>query len=189
MKIIMIAVVAALAACARNALPPRVVEGKAAVKAGRTIFVRSNKGVLKIAAANGAEVGWRVEFSPDRDGLFGYAAATAKDLDSCKVEFDADKGLTIDAAKGVSAKITVSVPGKESLDAALSAGILDIGPRPGPTNAFIDAGVLDYDASALPAKVCVTASVNAGSVENSRDFDCAAVGATLHGRAGTIKVK
>lgn len=187
MKIITIAVVAALAACARNTLPPRVVEGTAPVKTGRKIFIRSNKGILKIEATKDAVVGWRVEFSQDRDGLSGLA--TTKDFDACKVEFDAEKGLTIDAAKGIGAKITVTVPEKESLDALLSAGILGIGPRPGPTNAFIGAGVLNYDASALPAKVCVAASINAGSVENSRDFNCASVGATLHGHTGTIKVK
>lgn len=189
MKVILLAAAVVLSACARNSLPPRVVEGKGAVKTGRTIFVRSNKGILKIETAKGAEVSWRAEFSQDRDGLFNYSAGAAKDLDACKVEFDAEKGLKIDAAEGVSAKITVAIPAKESLDVVLSAGILDIAARPGPTNGFIDAGILNYDASALPATACVAASVNAGSVENSRDFNCTSVGATLHGHSGTIKVK
>lgn len=191
MKIIMLAAVAVLAACARNTLPPRVVEGKAPGKAGRKIFVKINKGEVKISAAKAGEVSWRVEFSPDGAGslLRLGPAATQKDYDACNVEFDAEKGLTVDAVKGVSAKITVAVPANESLDAQLGAGILDIGARPGPTNAFIDSGILEYDASALPAKVCVTASVNAGTVTNSRDFDCASVGATLHGHSGVVKVK
>jgi hypothetical protein len=189
MKNILLVAAVALAACARETLPPRIVEGKAPVKIGRKIFVKSNKGVFKIESAKGAEVVWRVEFSQDKGGWLRLSPVTVKDFDACKVEFDAEKGLTIDAAKGISAKIMVAVPGEESLDAVLSAGILDIGPRRGPTNAFVGAGTLDYDAGALPAQTCVTASINAGSVENSRDFNCAAVGATLHGHAGTIKVK
>lgn len=192
MKIITIAVAAALfAACARNTLPPRVVEGKAPVKAGRKIFVKVNKGEVRITAAKAGEASWRVEFSPDGEGslLRLRPSATEKDYDACKVDFDGEKGLTVDAVKGVGVKITVAIPANEALDAQLGAGILDIGARPGQTNAFIDAGILEYDASALPAKVCVTASVNAGTVTNSRDFDCASVGATLHGHSGVVKVK
>lgn len=191
MKIIIMAVVAVLVACTRNTLPPRVVEGSAPVKTGRKIFVKANKGEVRITAAKAGEASWRVEFSPDGAGnlLRLGSAATVKDYDACKVEFDAEKGLTIDAVKGVSVKITVFVPAHAALDAQLGGGILDIGARPGPTNAFIGAGILEYDASALPAKVCVTASINAGTVSNGRDFDCASVGATLHGHSGVIKVK
>lgn len=187
MKRTVLAVLVALtAACSRNSLPARVVEGKAPVKAGSKIFFKANGGAVKIVASKTGEATWRVELKPDGD--WSGAAATEKDYDSCKVAFEPGKGLTVETTKGIGAKIVFAVPDKEALDADLTAGILDIGPRAGATNAFIDAGILNYDASALPAKVCVSATINEGAVNNRRDRDCASTGATLHGHSGVITV-
>jgi hypothetical protein len=64
-----------------------------------------------------------------------------------------------------------------------------IGARTSKVDAFIGEGILEYDSAGLPAGSCVTASINAGIVNNNRDFNCANVGAVLHGHSSIITVK
>lgn len=169
----------------------RLVENQIDVKPGQKIVVAQDKGKLTVNPSTGATLSYRVEFVPDqrRSWWDRTPGPTQQDYDDCTATYSAEQGLRIHTGKGLSAVAVLNVPVTPALDAQLKAGILAIGQRAGRVEAFIGSGILEYDASGLPAGTCVNASINSGTVANERDFDCSSVGAVLHGHSGIITVK
>lgn len=168
----------------------QVVKNEVVLKPGQKIAVASDSGKLTVSSSESDTFAYRVEFLPNKTGWLDFSKGpTEKDYDECTAVYTPEGGLKISTGKGLNAIVTVSVPAKNALDAQLSAGILTIGPRAGLVEAFVGDGILEYDASALGAGVCVTATINAGTVKNKRDFNCKSVGAVLHGHSGLITVK
>lgn len=190
-RLLVAAVLLAPAVSRAAEAPSRVVEKAVPLKQGVKARVSVDKGQLTVTASKSGTLTYKVEFTPDsKPSWWSRSSAPAqKDYDACAVEFDAKSGLRVTTVKGISALVSIGVPEATALDAALSAGILKIGPRTGPVEGFIGSGILEFDASALPASVCVRASVNAGTVNNARDFNCETTAARLHGHSGIITVK
>lgn len=188
---LLLAAWAVTASAVEGKIVAQVVKNDVEVKPGMKVLVAVDKGQLTVSASQSSVLSYRVAFQPDRKGswLDRSKAPVQKDYDECTAAYTAEQGLKVHTAKGISAIVTVVVPARQALDAQLSAGILTIGARPGKVDAFIGDGILEYDGSGLSAGVCVTASVNAGTVSNNRDFNCASVGAVLHGHSGVINVK
>lgn len=181
---------ASSACAAEGKIVPQAVTNEVAMKPGQKIAVASDNGKLIVNASESETLTYRVEFIPNKTGFLDFGAGpTQKDYDDCKATYTADQGLKVQVGKGLNAVVTVNAPAKAALDAQLKSGILTISARAGKVEAFIGEGILEYDAAGLPAGVCVTASINAGTVSNKRDFNCASVGAVLHGHSGIITVK
>lgn len=177
------------AAAAEQAAPS--VESEAPVKPGQTVSIKVDKGQLRIAVGRAPVAQYKVEFVPDRKPSW-WERADAPDpkaVADCKAEYTAEGGLKVATGKGINAIVTVSLPDRQPLNAQLMAGILAIDARTGTLEAFIGKGILEYDSAGLPAGSCVRATINAGTVQNIRDFNCTQVGAVLHGHSGIIKVK
>jgi hypothetical protein len=190
-RMILVPIVVVLtAACGRTAPPPRFVEGKAVPKAGQMLVLSLDKGDVHVEASKTGELTWKVKFKADQGpSLIRLGSGPSqKDLDACTASWDSQKGFVVTTADGVGVEITVAVPEKESLQADLKAGILNIAARTGKTDARIGAGILEFDSSALPKDACVTASMNSGVVRNKRDIRCAVPAAILHGDSGVLTV-
>ncbi len=168
----------------------KIVSESVKIKPEQRIQVDMDQGALSVAPTAGGAMTFRVEFEAERHGwFFGSSAPTARDLESSTASFDAAKGvLTIRTGRRLKAKVTIGVPAKQRLAVRLKLGTADIGPVTGKLDASVEVGDLSYDASALAAGVCVSASVKSGEVENERDHDCKSVGPVLRGGAGTISV-
>lgn len=160
------------------------------VKPDQRISVQMDQGALSVKPSASGAMTYHVEFVRERRGwFFGSTVPTAQDLESSTASFDAAKGqLTIRTGKRLKSVVTVEVPAKQPLDVQLKVGTAEIGRVTGKLDAFVDVGVLKYDASALASGVCVTATVKTGAVTNDRDRDCKSVGAVLRGGTGTISV-
>lgn len=168
----------------------KVVSENVKINAGERIQVEMDKGELSVTPSAAGAMTYTVEFVPERKRwFFGSAVPTAQDLQVSTASFDAAKGvLTIRTGKRLKAIVKLEVPAKQELDVRLQVGTADIGPVSGKLEAFVDVGVLTYDASAMAAGVCVEASMGLGEVKNERDQNCKSVGAELRGRMGTISV-
>ena len=168
----------------------QVVNQEIAVKSGQKILIASDSGKLNIKTSESGVLSYRVEFVKNQTGWLDFGPKpTQKDFDECTAIYTEEKGLKIHTGNGLNAIVIVSVPAKNALDVQLASGVLVVGPRSGKVDAFIGSGTLEYDAAELPAGTCVTATINAGTVKNQRDFNCASVGAVLHGQSGLITVK
>lgn len=179
------------AALAAGETVGKVVSNEVAIKGDQKVMFSSNKGNIKIGVSKDRTLSYKVEFVPDHKPSWWEtgSAPSPKAYEDCKAEYTQEGGLKVTAAAGIGVIVTVSLPDRQALDAQLSAGILTIGARTGKVDAFIGEGILEYDSAGLPAGYCVTASINAGTVSNNRDFNCTNVGAVLHGHSGIITVK
>lgn len=168
----------------------KIVSENVKIKPDQRIHVEMDKGALSVTPSSAGAMTYRVEFVRERRRwFFGNTVPTAHDLEDSSASFDAAKGvLTIRTGKRLKALVKIGVPAKQPLDVQLKVGTADIGPVSGKLEAFVETGVLTYDASALAAGVCVSASMKFGEVENDRDHNCKSVGAALHGQMGTISV-
>ncbi len=174
-------------------------EGKVAsdqvkIEADRRISVRMDTGYLTVSPSAAGVITYRVKFVPDETRsmfrFFGGVGPSQRDYDDCSAIFDAAKGtLTIRTGKHLDAVVTVEVPAQQPLDLNLADGEIKIGAVSGKLDAFINDGIIKYDASALAPGACVKAAINDGVVENKRDFPCETASATLHGHSGIISVK
>lgn len=180
-----------LASWATKAQAAQLVQSEVELKPGQRVVAAQDKGMLTVTPAEEGKLSYRVEFVPDqkKSRWDRSPVPTQQDYDDCKVTYTPEQGLRIQTGKGLKAVAVLSIPAKSAVDVQLDAGILAIGRRPGHVDAFIGNGILEYDASDLPAATCVNASMNSGSVTNERDFNCDSVGAVLHGHSGIITVK
>lgn len=179
------------AALAAGETAGKVISNEITIKADQKLVFSSNKGNIKIGVSKNGTLSYKVEFVPDQKPSWWErgSAPSPKAFEDCKAEYTPEGGLKVTTAEGIGAVVTVNLPDRQALDAQLSAGILSIAARTGKVDAFIGEGILEYDSAGLPAGSCVTASVNAGTVSNNRDFNCTNVGAVLHGHSGIITVK
>lgn len=179
------------AALAAGETAGKIVSNEVVIKADQKLVFSSNKGNIKIGVSKNGTLSYKVEFVPDQKPSWWERGTppSPRAYEDCKAEYTPEGGLKITAADGIGAVVTVSVPDRQALDAQLSMGILAIAARTGKVDAFIGEGILEYDSAGLPAGFCVTASINAGTVKNNRDYNCANVGAVLHGHSGSITVK
>lgn len=169
----------------------KVVSNEVAIKGDQKLVFSSNKGNIKIGVSKNGTVSYKVEFVPDQKPSWWErgSAPSPKAFEDCTAEYTPEGGLKVTTAEGIGAVVILNLPDRQPLDAQLSSGILAIAARTGKVDAFIGKGILEYDSAGLPAGFCVTASINAGTVKNTRDFNCANVGAVLHGHSGIITVK
>lgn len=170
----------------------KTVSDSVKIGAGRKIRVEMDKGLVVVKSSAAGTLTYRVQFTAERTGwrwFFGSTVPSARDYDASTAAFDAATGvLSVRSGRRVSAVLTVEVPAKQALDLQLAVGDAEIGPRSGKLDAFVGVGELEFDGSALPSGACVETALEAGSVENARDQRCKSVGATLHGRVGSIAV-
>ena len=170
----------------------KVVSDQIRIDASQKVRVAMDKGYLTVLPSADGALDYSVEFKPDETcSLFpwGKIHPSEDDYRASSVSFDHDKGvLTIQTGKHLDAVVKLKVPVKQSLDVQLKTVAAKIGPLAGRLDAFIENGIVKYDASALAQAVCVDASINDGIVHNKRDFQCSAPGAALHGHSGIISV-
>ena len=188
-----IAIVLALSCpLAVRAADAKAVTNRVGLNPRQTVRIEMDKGTLSVAPAASDAMTYEVEFVPNQRGLGLFRIfdrnASSPVCEGCSATYNADKGLLIRAGEGFNAIAKVGVPVSQALVMSLSAGKIDIGPLAGKIEASLGAGTLKYDASALPADVCVDASVKSGSARNDRDRDCKLIGVVLRTETGIVSV-
>ena len=160
------------------------VSGQVELKAGAWFRVDGDKGHIEVYPIASGPVTYEVRFQADHG-----TRPSQQDYDDSSAVYDAAKGLSIRTGKHLEMKVKIGVPAKQPVEVQLETGLVEIGQLTGKIEARVQTGELDYDARALPADVCVNASVNEGSVTNNRDFRCRTGEANLHVHTGTLEVK
>jgi hypothetical protein len=174
-----------LSACApRKKAVSKFVSDKVSLKAGGWFRVVADKGIVEVVPIASGPITYEVEFRPDQG-----AAPSQKDYDDSSATFDAAEGLTVRSGEHLGIRMKIGVPAGQPVQAQLESGALVIGRLTGKIDATLVTGELRYDARALPADICVTASANEGIVTNKRDFRCKPGDANLHVRTGTLEVE
>ncbi|MFA5141007.1 MAG: hypothetical protein WC728_17405 [Elusimicrobiota bacterium] len=177
-----------LLACAALA---KTVSQEVSVAADQKIRIDADRGEVAIAVSKKQSLSYEVEFVTDRKSFWplgGRGLSEEQSKDSW-ASFDAGTGtLRVHAAKGVNALIKVGVPATAALDLKLGAGKVRIEARSGRVDAELLAGTMSYDGAGLPRGACVDALVKTGVTRNTRDSDCASVGAKLRNGTGTITI-
>jgi hypothetical protein len=172
-------------ACApRKKAVSKFVSDKVRLKAGGWLRVVGDKGLIEVVPIASGPITYEVEFRPDQG-----AAPSQKDYDDSSATFGAAEGLTVRSGEHLEIRMKIRVPANQPVQAQLETGELVIGRLTGKIDATLVTGELRYDARALPADSCVTASVNEGIVTNKRDFRCKPGDAILHVRTGTLEVE
>lgn len=160
----------------------QVISDKVALTPKQWFRLDADKGEVKIVPGENGLVTYEVEFTPNR-----WSKPTAQDFKDSTAIYSAGM-LTVRCAQSLNVKVSLRVPPTQRVEALLESGVMSIGPITGELVAKVQTGTLDYDARALPADVCVNATVNVGTVENHRDFRCKPGQTTLHVRTGTLEV-
>ncbi|MFI5363164.1 MAG: hypothetical protein ACHQ49_14450 [Elusimicrobiota bacterium] len=174
----------ASATAVQSPAPSKFVSDKVGLKPGEWLRVDGDKGRIKIYPIASGPISYEVEFHPDQGTVPSQRA-----YGDSWAAYDAAKGLTLRSGKDLEIILKIGVPAKQPVKVVLETGRIEIGQLTGKIDAKLETGELDYDASALPADVCVNASTSEGSVTNHRDFRCKPGEANLHVHTGTLEVK
>lgn len=164
---------------------------EAPLKAGETVSVSVDKGLVTVEPGAPGKLSYTVEFKPDRGfwERLGLGGGTPAGCAECSVDYTPAKGLSVRTGKGVSALVKATLPAGQALDLAVDVGTVRVGRLTGTLTAKLETGTLDYDGRDLPAGACVDAVVKVGAVENRRDAGCKSTPAALRVKTGTISVR